>query len=535
MTPMKPASTRDSARPPVRIGRYLVFAAFARGGMASVHLGRLVGDSGFSRLVAVKRLHPIYASSEAHYKMLLDEARISSRIHHQNVVPTIDVVHENEDLCLVMDYIHGVSLADVLGAARKQGRPVPPPIAAAIGADVLRGLHAAHEATGDDGGRLGIVHRDVSPQNVLVGADGAARVLDFGVAKALRKDNLTISGEVKGKLSYMSPEQLRGGAVTRQADLFATGVLLWEALAGERLYVDVDGEPAAVMLKVLTDVPRPPSERAPGVPRALDAVVLRALSHEPRARFATAEEMEQALVAACPSASREDVARYLEHVAADELARRTRYAREAHEHEPSASGADKESACGADKESASGAYTASASGAHKERASAADNESTPAVNHNGVRAASAPLGHSGNSPPPAAAHSRPAPSAHRRRPLHIVAALAIVVGLVAVGALVGRAFRTRPAAQPAASAAAPEESVPHEPSATPPLDTAPAPAPTDTAALPLIDLDDLPAVRPPRGAPPRTSRPKPRAPNACEPPYSIDANGRKHYKPECLP
>jgi serine/threonine-protein kinase len=401
--------------------------------------------------------------------MLLDEARISSRIRHPNVVQLLEVVHEHDELCLVMEYVHGVSLADVFSASRKEGRRVPAPIAVAIAVDVLRGLHAAHEARAEDGAPLGIVHRDVSPQNVLVGADGTARVLDFGVAKALRKDHLTISGEVKGKVAYMSPEQLRGGTVTRQADLFATGVLLWEALTGERLYVDVEGEPAAVMLKVLTDAPRPPSERAPDIPAGLDPVVLRALAHEPRARFANGEEMAWALADACPPAPPEELARFLDHMAAEELARRSRCAREAQERH---------------------------------------------VQDDPASSAPTPL------------RSVPVAGEEQTPKWHRIAAVGIVVGFVLIGALVGRAFRAHPVddgPEPVPSGAEPSVSA-----------VAPAPEPP-AASPPVLEIDDLPTVKSPR---PRVPRPKAQGgakPNPCEPPYSIDTNGRKHYKPECLP
>ncbi|MFO0672219.1 MAG: protein kinase [Polyangiaceae bacterium] len=315
-----------ATRAPERFGRYLVFAPFAQGGMASVHMGRLLGSSGFSRLVALKRLHPIFASSPEHYQMLLDEARITSRIRHPNVVPILDVVHEGENLFLVMEYVSGVSLNDLLQAAIDYGEPIPPSVASALLVDVLRGLHAAHEARAEDGTPLGVVHRDVSPHNVIVGVDGTARILDFGVAKALKKDHLTVSGEVKGKVAYMAPEQLRGLPVTRQTDLFAAGIVLWESLTGRRLF---DGEPGVAMLQILEDEAPPPSERRADLPKAVDTVLARALSKDARSRYGTAEEMALDLIDACPPATREDVARYVERVAQDELDRRQNMAREA--------------------------------------------------------------------------------------------------------------------------------------------------------------------------------------------------------------
>ncbi len=326
---MKPASEPVVTPPnsvPQRIGRYLVFGAFAQGGMASVHMGRLLGSSGFTRLVAVKRLHPLFVTSPEHAAMLLDEARITARVRHPNVVPIFDVVNEDGHLFLIMEYVAGVSLADLLASAHDYGTPIPPPIVSAIVVDLLRGLHAAHEARDEDGAPLGVVHRDVSPHNVLVGADGAARVLDFGIAKALRKDHLTLSGDLKGKASYMAPEQLRGMTVTRQTDVFAAGIVLWEALTGRRLF---DGEPATAMLKILEERPGPPSAIVGDLSPSVDACALRALAAAPRARFETAEAMAVELIEACPPATREEVVRFLDMVASDELDRRAQFARQA--------------------------------------------------------------------------------------------------------------------------------------------------------------------------------------------------------------
>ena len=155
---------------------------------------------------------------------------------------TLDVVHDDQRVCIVMEYVHGVDLADAVNGANRLGERVPPNIASSVLVDVLKGLHAAHEARAEDGQSLGLVHRDVSPHNVVVGVDGVARVLDFGIAKALRKDHITAEGLVKGKVAYMAPEQLVGGVLTRQSDVYAAGVVLWEALTGKRLFGGADGE-----------------------------------------------------------------------------------------------------------------------------------------------------------------------------------------------------------------------------------------------------------------------------------------------------
>src|SRR5687767_6563935 len=189
--------------------------------MARVHLGRLMGPAGFARTVAIKRLHEGLARSPEAAATLLDEARLAARVQHPNVVAILDVLAVDGELTLVMEYVHGESLAVLLRAARARGEVVPPPVAVQIVREVLAGLHAAHEARSEAGEPLGLVHRDVSPQNILVGLDGAARVFDFGIAKAAGRYQETATGQLKGKVSYMAPEQLLGQAVDRRADVFA--------------------------------------------------------------------------------------------------------------------------------------------------------------------------------------------------------------------------------------------------------------------------------------------------------------------------
>jgi serine/threonine-protein kinase len=315
----------DPRSRPTRVGRYWLFSPFASGGTASIHLGKLVGPAGFSRLVALKLLQPQYADDE-HYTMLLDEARLSGRVQHPNVVQTLDVVQDEGRLCIVMQYVHGVDLATAVSNARRLGDRMPPAVASAIVVDVLQGLHAAHEARAEDGRPLGLVHRDVSPQNVVVGADGTARVLDFGIAKALRKNHVTVQGRVKGRTAYIAPEQLTGAAVTRQADVYSAGVVLWEVVAGRHLF-DEPNE-AALASRVLEGQIPPPSTFAPEVRAEMDAVASRAVATERRDRFATALEMAEALAAAVTPATKEEVAAWLRRVAGDTLDARTTQMRE---------------------------------------------------------------------------------------------------------------------------------------------------------------------------------------------------------------
>ncbi len=301
-------------------GRYLLGEAFASGGMGTVFIGRIMGANGFSRVVAIKRLFPGFASDVSFRQMFLDEARFASRIHQPNVVPILDVVEEGRDLYVVMEYVHGLSLADSLERATATTMPMPVPVAAAIAEGVLLGLHAAHEARAEDGTPLGIVHRDVSPENILVGADGVPRLIDFGIAKAATRVTRTDPGVIKGKVRYMAPEQLFYEPVARQADIFSLSAVLWEMLAGRALFPRDPGERirrAAEPVPSTRPVGRE-GEDGCGAP-TLDAVLRRGLERHPAQRFPTAQEMARELRRDRPIASAVEVARWLTAVASDDL------------------------------------------------------------------------------------------------------------------------------------------------------------------------------------------------------------------------
>jgi serine/threonine-protein kinase len=309
-----------ASNPPVgrAIGRYLLYMEIASGGMATVHLGRLVGPAGFARTVAVKCLHPAYTRDPSFVSMLLDEARLASRISHPNVVSVLDVVEVDGTVYLVMDYVHGESLGRLMRAS--PGQPLPVPIVVGVVVGMLLGLHAAHEATTESSTPLGIVHRDVSPQNVLVGADGVARVLDFGIAKAASRLQTTNEGQLKGKLRYMSPEQVRAEPVDRRSDIFAAAVVLWEALTGRRLF---DGpEPAAVVRQIVDVQPEAPSRFAVHLPPSLDGIVLRGLAKRRDDRFSTARDMAAELQAAISPANALEIGEWVERISGDSLRRR---------------------------------------------------------------------------------------------------------------------------------------------------------------------------------------------------------------------
>jgi serine/threonine protein kinase len=315
-------SAKQAGAGPRVVGRYALHEPIAAGGMAIVHMGRLLGPVGFSRTVAVKRVHPAFLHDEEFVSMFVDEARLAARIHHPNVVPTLDVVVEAGEILLVMEYVHGESAAALAKRAEALQLRVPVPICSAVITGVLHGLHAAHEAKSETGEPLHLVHRDVSPQNILVGADGVARVFDFGVAKAAGRLQTTREGRIKGKLAYMAPEQLNGVSVTRRTDIYAASVVAWEMITGRRLYrSDSEG---TTITRVLTGKAEPPSVYAPDVSPVLDELILRGLSRDPDARFATAKEMALALEAAAPPALASEVAAFVEAWAGDALRDRAR-------------------------------------------------------------------------------------------------------------------------------------------------------------------------------------------------------------------
>ena len=333
-----PCIEMTDTHPPITVGRYLLHRKIARGGMATIHIARLMGDVGFSRIVAAKRMHPDLAQDSEFVAMFLDEARIASKIHHRNVVPVLDVVTMGDELVLVQDYVHGAPLSLLLRTSFEANTHVPVPVAATIACHVLAGLHAAHETVDEIGTALHIVHRDVSPQNIMIATDGSARLLDFGVAKASVAAHVTRQGTFKGKLSYSSPEQIRGNA-NKQSDIYALGVVLWELLVGSRLHPTSRGE-AEIISEIMAGnqptVTEALQEQKSWVGsyrwsqlEALEPIIRKALDTNYRRRWATAADMEEAIAAAVPLAPAGDVASWLRAVGKDFLeARETMIAEE---------------------------------------------------------------------------------------------------------------------------------------------------------------------------------------------------------------
>jgi len=284
--PEKPAGT-------FFLGRYRVVDEIGVGGMASVHLARMDGPGGFQKWVAIKRIHPHLVEDDQFVDMFLDEARIAAGINHANVAQVFDLGKDDNTYWIAMEYLHGEPLREVMRRVEERGQRVPVELAARICADAADGLHAAHELRGKNGQLLGLVHRDVTPHNLFVTYDGYTKVVDFGIAKVADRLSQTKAGTLKGKLAYMSPEQVRGAEVDRTTDIFALGVVLWELTTNQRLFrmeTDLD-----TLEKVQACVVPPPSTVIPGYPPELEMVVLKALAKRKQDRFQTAREFSRAL------------------------------------------------------------------------------------------------------------------------------------------------------------------------------------------------------------------------------------------------
>jgi eukaryotic-like serine/threonine-protein kinase len=274
-------------------GRYELLLEMAKGGMATLFLARLSGPKKFEKLVAVKRIHDLYSDEDLFTSMFLDEARLTARIHHPNVATVFDMGEEDGHYYIAMEYVHGLDLNKILRAAIRQKRPLEWQQVARLVADAAAGLHAAHELRDNDGQPMGVVHRDVSPQNILVSFDGHVKVVDFGIAFAAERLTNTATGTLKGKAAYMSPEQVSGKTLDRRSDVFSLGILLWESVLLRRLFRE-DNDATTILRIVKGDIPHPRSIR-PDLPESLVKIMMRALAQEPEDRYQTAGELEEAL------------------------------------------------------------------------------------------------------------------------------------------------------------------------------------------------------------------------------------------------
>jgi serine/threonine-protein kinase len=508
------------------IGRYALYDPIAAGGMATVHLGRLLGPVGFSRTVAIKRSHPEMASDPEFVSMFLDEARLAARIRHPNVVSTLDVVALDGELFLVMDFVQGESLSRLMRASKLLDQKVPPTIVCTIMAGVLHGLHAAHEAKSEQGAPLNIVHRDVSPQNILVGIDGIARVLDFGVAKAVTRVATTREGQIKGKLAYLAPEQLSGNN-SRQSDIYSASVVLWEALTGERLF-QADNPGELLNLVLYRKIPAP-GELTAGLPSGLDEIVLKGLSRDPAERFTTAREMAVELERKGGQVSAVEVGEWVERIAKDAIATRAKKVAEIENYSPNDLGE-----------------------AHRLSRLRAGSEEVAAIaaarRQNEVRHNSAPTVAEVRSPRPASSadmESSPTQSSvatisgyppaemktSRARPLIAAAAalLVLVVAIVMLTSRPGPSNATRAGGVPSSVAADPTPSA--SASALPSAPTNPSLTEETPAVVASAHTDTTPPVRP---KPVQHPVPPKKPALNCDPPYFVDPQGIRHMRRECL-
>jgi serine/threonine-protein kinase len=467
-------------------GRYEIVHPLATGGMGTVYLGRMRAARGVSLTVAIKRINAALASDPRIVRMFVDEARITSRVRHPNVVQTLDVVEEDGELLLVMEYVHGISLQRLLVAARDRGERLPLAVVVRIASDVLYGLHAAHEATNEQGKSLEIVHRDVSPQNILVGTDGIARVVDFGIAHATDRLETTLLGEVKGKLRYIAPEQFAREAVDRRADIYGVGLLMWEMLTGSAMRHG--SSPGGLASAILAPRVEPPSSWVEGVPPELDELVLKALANDPRERFAFATRMAAALETMLPPAPYTTVAELVRELGHDEITERKGWL---------------------------------------DRAVTPDSRPPPASTPSAA-SLSSPALVPGSSP-------RSSPSMERENAKRVASGRRALGALVAAGlAALALAFVLRRPAAPAPSmgpSAPPDPPVASEEPggpAAPPPSAISAPSPSPEVSPAATHATHWHLRKAPRAFPQRPGKPD------CAIPYVVDRNGIRVPRPECM-
>jgi serine/threonine-protein kinase len=503
---------------PLVIGRYAIYDAIASGGMATVHLGRLIGPAGFLRTVAVKRLHPQYASDPEFSSMLLDEARLAARIHHPNVVSTLDVVvaEEKNELLLVMEYIRGDSLSKLVRRARTYEEAVPPRVACAIIAGVLYGLHAAHEAHDEKGKPLGLIHRDVSPQNILVGADGVARVLDFGIAKAEGRVHSTKDGDIKGKVLYMPPEQLAAEPLNRTADIYAVGVVLYEALTGQRMFAG-ENERAALS-KIIQNKVRMPSETDPAL-AVFDLIVRRATRATVGDRYPTAMAMARELEGCVQPASVAEVAEWVQRLAGEVLDERAKLV--------------------AEIERSTTRSKPPTRGPEQSLPDMRTPASLPRPNLD------APTMDASFTPPPMSG-SQPAsrpdieePKSRTPMVVFVLIVLFVLIGSLAVAvffAMREKLDAITSAPPPPAAVSAPVVALPSVTAADPLPPPTGAGGSTAASATATATASARPSATVQRIVPPPQQQQRVNVGPAvnCDPPYTVDKNGHRHFIPECM-
>jgi serine/threonine-protein kinase len=398
-----------------------------------------------------------------------------------------------------MEYFLGESFAKLLLLAKKAGGPPPVDVSCAIVAAALHGLHAAHEAKDERGEPLGIVHRDVSPQNILVGADGIARVLDFGIAKAEGRAQITREGQVRGKMAYVAPEQFLAGKADRKADIYAASVVLWEALAGQRLFL---GETEAQTVgRVLNDTPAAPSSMAPGITPELDRLVLRGLSRRPEERPETARDMANDLERVAPTSTSHRVAEWVESMLGPALAERASVV--------SRSEQLKE-------------LPASGPSSRPPRVLASAEEPT-AVEYRSAADPTADVVE-----PTGSSEAAFVELARKRRQNAVLVLVAIALLLTALVLLFGRSPEPLPVATPTGPSAPSAVGSPPPGSDAPPADSERTSSIASSPPAPSLAIPSAPRVSPARG------KHREKEQENCDPPYTIDEQGVRRYKLDCL-
>jgi serine/threonine protein kinase len=504
-----------------RVGQYELYDEIASGGMAIVRFGRFVNELGLGRLVAIKCLHPWFGSDAAFTSALIEEAKLALRVRHTNVVATVDVLVPHDEVFLVMDYVHGVSLSELLKRSGEE-RPVPVPIASAIMVGILHGIHAAHEATAVDGEPLGIVHRDVSPQNVLVDVDGIARVFDFGVARAVGRVQNTKDGVVKGKMGYMSPEQFMRDEVDRRTDVFAASVVFWEMLVGRQLFPDASL--GAVYGRMLEPRIEPPSAKVPGLSTSYDLIVLKGLSQLADDRFSTARDMALAVEEAGPLATQREVGAWVEDLASETLRQRAKRIAQVERRAPLPP-QQKHLSVPPPGPDPSDKATWMPRNRQQLVPPVGDGRSETALGD-------VPVGSGAVSPVVASGGTEA-----KSRWWAVAGALALVAVLwIAISAVSGSRSRTAPGVTTAVTVAVPSSAASAPFAVREPMALASV-SPEDSSPLsPAVSLTPPSEGSLPRVSPGRVpvSRPPPAPPVKCNPPYYIDGRGVRVLKPECL-
>lgn len=281
---------------PRRLGRYVLFDQIGEGGMARIYLARVGTELGGDRLVVVKEILPILAASDEFSRLLIDEAKLCSRLSHKNVVQVFDLGREGKTLYIAMEYVEGLDLRDLLRRCSRQKVPLPVEFSLYVVLETLRALDYAHRKRDDEGNPLGIVHRDVSPSNVLLSVEGEVKLCDFGIARAITTGDALPQEAIQGKAGYMSPETARGDAVDARADLFSVGVILYELLSGQRLYRKSSDRPEVIEQARAASILPLPLRGYPDEER-LQRIVMTALERDPEGRYPSAHEMLRELEA----------------------------------------------------------------------------------------------------------------------------------------------------------------------------------------------------------------------------------------------